>query len=556
MVGAGAPSVRPPSPSGERSGDRPVTRQRRDDAATSSSAQVRLGARGVIRRFGRILANDSVDLAVAPGTIHGVVGENGAGKTTLMRILYGFDRPDAGTVIIDDAPVDLSSPADGLARGIGMVHQEFMLVPELTLLENLVLGAEPARGPLVDWAAARRAADRLSAGTGVELDWARPVARASVAARQRLEILRLLHQGVDTLILDEPTAVLAPAQVTELFRLLRNLRDDGHTIVFISHKLDEVLALAESVTVLRGGRTVATVRSDEVDATMLAELMVGESLPQPAVVEPRQRGDVVLHAGGLKAVDDRGIERLRDVTLDVHAGEIVGVAGVADNGQDELVECLVGLRALTGGSITLRGEDVTEAAVYGRRKRGLAYISADRAREGLALDASVSENAIAGAHRTEPLASMGRLRLRHIRSYVRDLVERFHVRGAQPAQAARALSGGNQQRLVIARELSRSPALLVAAQPTRGLDVAGIAFVHSRLAELRDDGCGILLVSEELDELVALSDRIVVLLRGRVAGEVPGQTSHRAELGRLMTAEGEGERERAGGRGSADADRA
>jgi simple sugar transport system ATP-binding protein len=509
---------------------------------------VRLGARGVTRRFARIIANDGVDLAVAPGTIHGVVGENGAGKTTLMRILYGFDRPDAGTVIIDDGPVELSSPADGLARGIGMVHQELMLVPELTLLENLVLGAEPTRGPLIDWAAARRAANRLSADTGVELDWDRPVARASVAARQRLEILRLLHKGVDTLILDEPTAVLAPAQVAELFRLLRSLRDDGHTIVFISHKLDEVLALAEDVTVLRGGRTVATVRSDEVDVARLAELMVGESLPEPTLVEPRERGQVVLHVDGLRAVDDRGIERLRDVALDVHAGEIVGVAGVADNGQDELVECVVGLRASTAGSITLRGEDVSGATVHARRKRGLSYISADRAREGLALDASLSDNAIAGAHRSAPLASRGRLRRRRVRSFVRDLVERFHVRGAGSAQAARALSGGNQQRLVIARELSRAPALLVAAQPTRGLDVAGIAFVHTRLAALRDDGGAILLVSEELDELLALSDRIVVLLRGRVAGEVPGHLHRRAELARLMT-EGEGERQRAGGRG-------
>jgi simple sugar transport system ATP-binding protein len=500
----------------------------------------RLGARGVTRRFGRILANDNVDLSVAPATIHGVVGENGAGKTTLMRILYGFDRPDSGTVIVDDEPVELSGPADGLARGIGMVHQDFMLVPELTLLENLVLGAEPTRGPLVDWAAARRAAEQLSRDTGVVLDWDRPVARASVSARQRLEILRLLYQGVDTLILDEPTAVLAPTQVTELFRLLRGLRDNGHTIVFISHKLDEVLDLAGSVTVLRGGRAVARVDPDSVDVARLAELMVGASLPEPTVVVPSRRGRTVLRVDGLEAVDDRGVERLRDVTLEVQAGEIVGVAGVSDNGQDELVECVVGLRWPTAGTIMMDDADVTRATVATRRARGLAYVSADRAREGLALDASMTDNAIAGAHRRAPLARWGLLQLRHVRRVASDLLAAYQVRGGGPAQPARVLSGGNQQRLVIGRELSREPRVLIAAQPTRGIDVAGIAFVHSRLAALRDDGCGVLLVSEELDELLALSDRVVVLLRGHVVGEVPGHSDQRAELGRLMTAQAGG----------------
>jgi simple sugar transport system ATP-binding protein len=545
MVAADASPVRSPDGNGgsraqadgdaTARGESPLTAP-----GTAASISARLGAQGVTRRFGRILANDTVDLSVAPGTIHGVVGENGAGKTTLMRILYGFDRPDSGRVIVDDEPVELSSPADGLARGIGMVHQEFMLVPELTLLENLVLGAEPTRGPLVDWAAARTAAARLSDDTGVELDWDRPVARSSVSARQRLEILRLLHQGVDTLILDEPTAVLAPAQVAELFRLLRSLRDNGHTIVFISHKLDEVLALADRVTVLRGGQAVATVEADSVDAGHLAELIVGAALPEPTVVEPGDRGAAVLRVGGLHAVDDRGMQRLRDVSLDVHAGEIVGVAGVSDNGQDELVECLVGLRSPTDGTITLDGTDISTAPVADRRARGLSYISADRAREGLALDASVADNVIAGAHRRAPLASWGRLRLRRVRSYVSELLSRYHVRGARPAQPARALSGGNQQRLVIGRELSRSPHLLVASQPTRGIDVAGIRFVHTRLAALRDEGCGILLVSEELDELLALSDRIVVLLRGQVVGEVSGHADQRAEVGRLMTVQAGG----------------
>jgi general nucleoside transport system ATP-binding protein len=543
MVASDASSVRSPGERGEPQASPPtgdaaaIERQRDASTATPATVSARIGARGVTRRFGRIVANDGVDLSVAPATIHGVVGENGAGKTTLMRILYGFDRPDSGTVIIDDQPVVLSGPAHGLARGIGMVHQEFMLVPELTLLENLVLGAEPTRGPLVDWAAARQAAERLSRDTGIELDWDRPVARASVSARQRLEILRLLHQGVDTLILDEPTAVLAPPQVAELFRLLRTLRDNGHTVVFISHKLDEVLALADSVTVLRDGNAVATVEAGNVDAASLAELMVGDALPEPTVVVARERGRAVLRVEGLRAVDDRGIERLRDVTLEIHAGEVLGVAGVSDNGQDELVECVVGLRSPTGGTITLDGADITRASVADRRARGLSYISADREREGLALDATLADNVIAGVHRRPPLARWGWLSLRRVRRFVSDLLAGYHVRGARPAQPARALSGGNQQRLVIGRELSRQPRVLVATQPTRGIDVAGIAFVHARLAALRDEGCGILLVSEELDELLALSDRIVVVLRGRVVGEVPGHADQRAELGRLMTAQ-------------------
>ena len=502
-----------------------------------TAGDVRIGARGVTRRFGPVTANDGVDIAVGRGTIHGIVGENGAGKTTLMRILYGLDRPDEGTVVVDGEPARLSSAADGLARGIGMVQQELALVGELTLLENLVLGAEPRRGVLIDWRAARDAAEALAADTGAALEWDARAAETPVGVQQRLEILRLLYRGVDTLILDEPTAVLAPAQSRELFRLLRTLAGEGRTIVFISHKLDEVLGLCEQITVLRGGRVVATVPTSETDAADLAGLMVGEAVAPTRYAPAAAVGDPVLRVDDLRTTDDRGIPRLDGASLEVRAGEIVGVAGVAGNGQDELVECLVGLRRATGGRVTLHGEDLGGADVAGRRARGLAYISADRAHEGLAIDVDLRANALAGHHRAAELTRRGWLRRSAVTAFVAGVLERYGVRHDAPSQPARSLSGGNQQRLVVGRELAHEPAVLVAAHPTRGVDIKGIAFVHRQLLDRRDRGAAILIVSEELDELIALADRIVVLYRGRVSGEVDGEAGQRRRLGMLMTGE-------------------
>lgn len=487
-------------------------------------AHVRIGARQVSRRFGSVVANDRVDLEVAPGTIHGVIGENGAGKTTLMRILYGLECPDEGTVVIDDRPVALSNPRDALARGIGMVQQELSLIPELSLLENLVLDSEPMRGPLIDWEAARQRAAALAERVGVELDWDISTARAPVSTRQRLEILRLLYRGADVLILDEPTAVLAPPQVAELFALLRDLAAQGHTVVFISHKLDEVLTLAEAVTVLRGGCSVARLATEQTTAGELAELMVGAELAAAPEPVPREPGPTVLDMRGLRARDDRDIERLVDVDLTVRSGEIVGVAGVAGNGQDELLECVVGLRRPTGGQILVGAADVTRQAVASRRARGLAYISPDRKGEGLAVTASLTANTIAGHHAHDPLSRGGWLRPRRVTDFVQRALQRFGVIHGRVSAPALSLSGGNQQRVVLARELDEEPALLVAAQPTRGVDVKGIAFVQEQLLRLRQAGTAILLVSEELDELLALSDRVVVLYRGALAGEVgPGE---------------------------------
>jgi general nucleoside transport system ATP-binding protein len=493
---------------------------------------LRLGVEHVTRAFGPVVANDDVSLSVRRGTVHAVVGENGAGKSTLMRILYGLDQPDSGSVLVDGRAVRLRGPAHGLALGIGIVQQELALVPELTLLENLVLGAEPRRGPFVDWDAARRRAGELADEAGVRIDWSAPAAEAPISIQQQVEVLRLLHRGADVLILDEPTAVLAPAQVDDLLRLLRGLREGGRTVLFISHKLDEVIAIADEITVLRGGRSVATVAASDVDRDRLAELIVGAHVPATRYEPARDVGEPVLRVDGLCADDDHRTRRLDGVSLDVRAGEIVGVAGVAGNGQDELVDCVVGLRRCHAGTVAVRGRDVTHAGVAAHRAAGMAYVSADRKGEGLVLDGSLVDNGIAGFHRG-PLARHGWLSAARVRDHVTGLLDRYGVRPGSLRAPARTLSGGNQQRLVFGREMSHEPAVLVASQPTRGVDVKGIAYLHGELRRLRDAGAAVLLVSEELDELLALADRIVVLYRGRVAGVLPGGTD-RARLGQLM----------------------
>jgi ABC-type uncharacterized transport system ATPase subunit len=494
----------------------------------------RLGARGVTRRFGTLLANDGIDLAVARGSIHAVIGGNGAGKSTLMRILQGVDRPDAGTVVIDGEAVALAGPADAFARGVGMVHQEFMLVPGLTLLENLILGREPAAtGGIIDRTRARAAAVALAAQAGVPVPWDMPAEAAPVNVRQIVEILRLLYRGADVLILDEPTAVLAPAQVTELMALLRRLRDDGRTIVFISHKLDEVLAVADRITVLRGGRVVGTAAAAATSHAALATLMTGEAIA-PAMPRPHPPGPVVLRVERLAARDGNGALRLHDVSLAVRRGEIVGVAAVAGNGQDELAACVAGLAPAEGGRIVLGDRDVTRLPTSLRRRSGLGYLSPDRAGEGLCLAATVAENAIAGQHRAPRFCTAGLLRRSTITQHVARLLDRFAVvRGAASAPIA-GLSGGNQQRVAIARELDAAPALLLACQPTRGVDIAGTAFIHQCLLDYSAGGGAVLLISEELEELITLADRTVGIVRGRVSGEVGRAAAHPQSLGRLM----------------------
>lgn len=498
------------------------------------ASDIRLGARGVTRRFGSLVANDAIDFAARRGTIHAIVGGNGAGKSTLMRILQGMDRPDDGEVIVDGRPVVFRGPADAFGNGIGMVHQEFMLVPGLSLLENLILAKEPP-GSLgrVDRDRALDAGRELERLAGVSVDWETPEEEAPVHVRQIVEILRLLYRGADVLILDEPTAVLAPAQVREMLALLRKLRDEGRTVLFISHKLDEVLALADDITVIRAGKVVASLPAAEADKGRLAELMIGEILTQPAARD-RAAGEPVLELSGISAGAGRGTSGLASLDLTVRAGEIVGIAGVSGNGQDELAAVVTGLRHARAGTIRIGGVDVTALPLVDRRRNGLAYLSPDRASEGLCLAAPISENAIAGHHRRPQFCSSGVLRGRAIATHVEALLDRFGVKRASSRLPAASLSGGNQQRVAVARELDGSPKALVACQPTRGVDIRGIAFIHQCLLDYRDAGGAVLLISEELDELIALSDRIVVLYGGRITGEVARGDARLEEIGRMM----------------------
>ena len=503
----------------------------------AARVEVRLGARRVTRAFGTLLANDQVDLAVAPGTIHAVVGGNGAGKSTLMRILQGVDHPDLGSVIIDDRPVRLAGPADAYARGIGMVHQEFMLAPPLTLLENLILAREPAGfGGLIDWRAAQEEADRVAEIAGVRIDWRLRVMDAPVHIRQALEILRLLYRGADVLILDEPTAVLAPAQIQDLLALMRKLKADGRTILFISHKLEEVMSIADAITIMRAGRVVETTTPARTSLTELARAMVGDSLAAAKISARPTGGSAhpLFCARGLVGRDTIGVRRLGPVDFDIFPGEIVGVAGVAGNGQDELVGAVAGLTSPAGGTIAFAGVDMTSAVTSYFRRSGVGYLSADRAEEGLCLTASIRDNFIAGRERDPAFSRFGLLKLRTIAGEAERALARLSVRYGRLGDPAGSLSGGNQQRLAIARELDREPKLLVAAQPTRGVDIAGTAFIHSLIAAFRDRGGAVLLVSESLDEILALSDRIIGLYNGRIVGELSRDRASVERVGRMM----------------------
>lgn len=499
--------------------------------ADPAGVTCRIGTRGVSRTFGTVRANIDVTLAVRPATVHAVVGENGAGKSTLMRMLYGLDTPDSGTVIVDDESVVLSSPRAAIARRIGLVQQELAIIPELTLLENLVLGDEPRIAGRIDWKSAQARALQLAASVGVDIDWNADAAHTSIAIQQQVEILRLVYRGADVLILDEPTAVLAPAQVDELLRLFTSLRNAGRTVIFISHKLDEVIGVADAITVLRSGRTVAEIERGGIDREGLAALIVGDSPVSEGPASPGTPGDVVLVASALAANDDRGIKRLSGVGFEVRSGEILGIAAVAGNGQEELAEALIGVRQ-SSGEVSLDGVALGRASVRRRRRAGMAYVSADRKHEGLALSLSLADNSIATPG-LSALARAGWLRGATVRDRVCAVLERAAVKFRASSDPASSLSGGNQQRVVIGRETIGSPRVLIASQPTRGVDVRGIGFIHDLLRRARDEGAAIVLFSEELDELRELSDRILVLHRGSVAGELPEDAS-RSAIGELM----------------------
>ncbi len=498
-----------------------------------------LEMRGITKRYPGVVANDAIDLDVRPGEIHALLGENGAGKTTLMNILYGLARPDEGRILLDGQEVHLTGPSDAIARGISMVHQHFMLVPVLSVAENIVLGEETMANPLfLDRREASRRIIELGRRFGFEVDPTARVGSLSVGWQQRVEILKALYRDARILVLDEPTAVLTPQETDEIFVVLRRLAAEGHSIVFISHKLYEVLAIADRITVIRRGKVVGERRPAETNEDDLAELMVGREVSLTVDRGTSKPAETVLKVEGLHVKDDRGQEAVSGVDLEVRAGEILGVAGVAGNGQDELVEALIGLRRPSAGRITLDDKDITgrpTRAVYGE---GVAYVPADRHRFGLVLPFPVSENLVLTDYHRPPY-SRGILRNQAaIDAMAEERIRAFDIRTPSADVRVATLSGGNQQKVVVAREFARDLRLLVLDQPTRGLDVGSIEFIHRQVIAKRDAGTAILLVSAELDEVMELSDRVAVMYGGRIVAVLEGRTADKNEVGLLMATGG------------------
>jgi ABC-type uncharacterized transport system ATPase subunit len=504
-----------------------------------------LELRGMTKRFPGVLANDHVDFDLRRAEVHALLGENGAGKSTLMNVLYGLYHPDEGEIRINGEPVRIDSPRAAIDRGIGMVHQHFMLIPVMTVAENIVLASEPTQGGVfLDYDQAVRKVEELSRAFNFAIDPHARVQDITVGQQQRVEILKALYRGADILILDEPTAVLTPQEADELFGILKTLQREGMSIIFISHKLREVLEIAERITVLRRGKKVDTVPREGATEDTLARLMVGREVLLRVDKTAPSPGDMLLEVEDLTVLDDRGLEAVKGVSFDVHSGEIVGIAGVDGNGQSELIDALTGLRHVASGRVTVGGRDVTTASARGHLDEGLGHIPEDRHRRGLVLDFSLAENIALHDYRLPPNSRWGWLRPGRLVARARKLLKEFDVRGGGPQTRAASLSGGNQQKVVVAREVARDPRVLIAAQPTRGLDVGAIEFVHRRLVEERDEGRAVLLISLEIDEVLSLADRILVIYEGRIVAEFGPDVSEQ-ELGIAMTGGGREEAEAA-----------
>jgi general nucleoside transport system ATP-binding protein len=500
-----------------------------------------LELRGITKRFGPVVANDRVDFDLRPGEVHALLGENGAGKSTLMSILYGLYHPDEGEVLVNGEPVKVDSPSKAIDLGIGMVHQHFMLVQVMSVTENIVLGNEPRRGRgLLDVREGARKVRELSERYGLAVDPEALIEDVTVGTQQRVEILKTLYRDARILVLDEPTAVLTAQEAGELFEVLRALKDDGVAIVFISHKLGEVLEISDRVTVLRRGRKINTVPTKGATEQSLARLMVGRDVLLRVEKDEAAPSDPVLELEDLVVRDDRELEAVRGVSLAVRGGEIVALAGVDGNGQHELVEAIAGLRAAEAGRIRIAGADVTGAGVRDTCDAGVAHIAEDRHLRGLVLDFTLAENLALREYHKPPLSRAGWLNIGRINGRARELLDEYDVRGGSAGTLASSLSGGNQQKVCIAREIASNPSLLLAHQPTRGLDVGAIEFVHKRLLSERGRGRGILLVSLESEEVRALADRILVIYEGRIVGEFPPDASEE-ELGVAMTGGGAGQ---------------
>jgi general nucleoside transport system ATP-binding protein len=494
-----------------------------------------LELRGITKRFPGVLANDHIDFDLGRNEVHALLGENGAGKSTLMNVLYGLYSPDEGEIRIKGEPVRIRSPKNAIDHGIGMVHQHFMLIPVMTVAENIVLAHEPRHaGVLLDYAAARKRVADLSRTFNFRIDPDARVEEITVGQQQRVEILKALYRGADILILDEPTAVLTPQEAEELFEILRTLVREGMSIIFISHKLGEVLEIADRITVLRRGKIVQTVPREGASEEGLAQMMVGREVLLRVEKGAAEPGEPVLRVEDLRVLDDRRLETVRGVSFEVRRGEIVGVAGVDGNGQSELIEALSGLRHAFAGRARLGDRDITGASAARILDLGVGHIPEDRQRRGLVLDFTLAENVALHDFDKRPNSRFGWLFPQRMIRRAQGLLRQFDVRGGGAQTRAAALSGGNQQKVVLAREMGRDPKLLIAAQPTRGLDVGAIEFVHRRLVEARDGGEAVLLVSLELDEILSLADRILVIYEGRIVAE-HGPDVTEEELGIEMT---------------------
>src|SRR2546427_8522353 len=490
--------------------------------SSQDSEKLAIDMRGITKAWPGVVANDHVDLTVRAGEIHALVGENGAGKSTLMNILYGLVHTDSGEIVVNGKPARINGPRDAIALGIGMVHQHFMLIPVFSVGENIMLGREPVVGPgFYDYGRARKDIEALTRKYGLALDPDALTGVLPVGLQQRAEIVKVLYRGANILILDEPTGVLTPQETVELFGVLRGLIKDGKTIVFISHKLKEVLEISDRITVMRRGKVVGHLITKETNEEEIATLMVGREVLLRVDKKPAQPGAVVMHVENISANTDRGVPALKGVSFELRQGEILGIAGVEGNGQSELMEVLAGTRHVTGGRVLLGSRDITTYDARTERDAGVAFIPEDRRGTGLVLSFSIAENSILGRERS-PTFSWNEfvLKLGAIREWARRLVKEFDIRTPSIDVAARNLSGGNQQNVIVAREMGSKPKVLLAAQPTRGVDIGAIEFIHRRIVQERDEGTAVLLVSAELDEVRSLSDRIAVMYEGWIARRV------------------------------------
>jgi len=498
--------------------------------------------RHITKKFPLVLSNDDVNFAVLQGTIHALVGENGAGKSTLVNILYGLLQPDTGTISVNGQDVQLSDPGDAIRLGIGMVHQHFMLIPPFTVAQNVVLGQEPSSVGMVDIARANQIVRELSEQYGLKVDPTAKVETLSVGLGQRIEIIKVLYRGAEILILDEPTAVLTPQEVGELFEILRSLKDRGKTIIFISHKLQEVMAISDTVTVMRRGQVVGTVPVQDTSRQEIATMMVGRQVLFRVQHTRAAPGEIVLTVKGLNALNNKNLPALNGISFDVREGEIFGIAGVEGNGQSELVEVLTGLRRVQSGLVELNGREVTNFSPRMIRERGTCHIPEDRHRRGLVLDFSVAQNMVLGIHYRSPYVQhllLDVINFVPIREKAQRLLQEFDIRPPDQENPAGNLSGGNQQKVIVAREFDQNPKLLIVAQPTRGIDVGSIEFIHQRLLRARDDGKAVLLVSADLEEILSISDRIAVMYGGQIVGILDPAEATEERLGLMMTG-GEG----------------